>query len=269
MGYRVAVVGATGNVGREMLDDPRRAVVSRRRGGRARLAPQPGQRGQLRRQDAQGQSARALRLLRRRHLPDVGGLGRVEGMVAEDRGGRRGRDRQFLVLALRRRRSAGRAGGQRRRGRGLPQEGHHRQSELLDRAARGRAQAAARQGQDHARGGRDLSIGLGRRQGGDGRAVRADQVGLRARRDHAEEVPQAHRLQRDPAYRRVPWTTGSPGKSGRWWSRPRRSSTPRSRSSPPACACRSSSAIRRPSTSSSRIRSRRTRRATSCATRRA
>jgi aspartate-semialdehyde dehydrogenase len=41
-------------------------------------------------------------------------------------------------------------------------------------------------------------------QGGDGRAVRPDQVRLRARRDRAEEVSQAHRLQRDPAHRRVP-----------------------------------------------------------------
>ena len=42
MGYKVAVVGATGNVGREMLEHPGRAGVSRRRGGRARLAPSMG-----------------------------------------------------------------------------------------------------------------------------------------------------------------------------------------------------------------------------------
>ena len=60
------------------------------------------------------------------------------------------------------------------------QEEHHRQSELLDRAARRRAEAAARQGQDQARRGRDLSIGVGRRQGCDGRAVPPDQGGLLA-----------------------------------------------------------------------------------------
>ncbi len=52
------------------------------------------------------------------------------------------------------------------------------------------------------------------------------------------------------------WRTATPRKSGRWWSRPRRFSTPRSSSPPPACACRCSSAIPRRSTSSSRIRSR-------------
>ena len=40
MGYNVAVVGATGNVGREMLDILAERIVSRRRGGCARLAPQ-------------------------------------------------------------------------------------------------------------------------------------------------------------------------------------------------------------------------------------
>ena len=55
----------------------------------------------------------------------------------------------------------------------FPQEVHHRQSELLDRAARRRAEAAARPRDDQARGGCDLSVGLRRRQGGDGRAVHA------------------------------------------------------------------------------------------------
>jgi aspartate-semialdehyde dehydrogenase len=64
------------------------------------------------------------------------------------------------------------------------------------------------------------------------------------------------------------WRTATPRKSGRWWSRPRRFSIPRSSSPPPACACRCSSAIPRRSTSSSRIRSRSTRRARSCAARR-
>ncbi len=53
------------------------------------------------------------------------------------------------------------------------QEGHHRQSQLLDRAARRGAEAAARRSEDQARGGLDLSIGVRRRQGRDGRAVHA------------------------------------------------------------------------------------------------
>ena len=47
-------------------------------------------------------------------------------------------------LALRLRRAADRAGGERRRGRRLPQEEHHRQPELLDGAAGRGAEAAAR-----------------------------------------------------------------------------------------------------------------------------
>src|SRR6476661_921574 len=60
------------------------------------------------------------------------------------------------------------------------------------------------------------------------------------------------------------WRTATPRKSGRWWSRPRRFSIPRSSSAPPACACRCSSAIPRRSTSNSRILSRSRRRARSC-----
>ena len=77
-----------------------------------------------------------------------------------------------------------------------------------------------------------------------------------------EEVSQAHRLQRDPPYRRV---HGGRLHEGRVEDDGRDEEDPRSRrsSSPqPACACRSSSAIRKPSTSSSRSRSRPTRRAT-------
>ena len=85
----------------------------------------------------------------------------------------------------------------------------------------------------------------------------------------AEEVSQAHRLQSSSRRSTRSWRTATPGKSGRWWSRPRRSSTARSSSSLPACGCRSSSAILKQSTSSSRTRSPPTRRARSCATRRA
>ncbi len=66
-----------------------------------------------RRQDPQSEGARAFRFFRRRHLPDVGGRRRVEGMVAEDRRARRGGDRQFVGVADGSRRSADRAGSQR------------------------------------------------------------------------------------------------------------------------------------------------------------
>ena len=47
MGYKVAVAGATGNVGREMLDILAERGFPGRRGGGARLAAQPGHRGLL------------------------------------------------------------------------------------------------------------------------------------------------------------------------------------------------------------------------------
>ena len=68
---------------------------------------------------------------------------------------------------------------------------------------------------DQARGGVDLSIGLGRRQGGDGRAVLADQGGVHPGRHGGQEVLDPHRLQPHSADRRRSWRTASPGKSGR------------------------------------------------------
>jgi aspartate-semialdehyde dehydrogenase len=64
-------------------------------------------------------------------------------------------------------------------------------------------------------------------------------------------------------------TMARPRKSGRWWPKPRRSSIPRSRSRPRACACRCSSAIPKRSTWNSRTKSRPPRPRTCCAKRRA
>ncbi len=171
-------------------------------------------------------------------------------MVAEDRQGGRGGDRQFVVLALRHRRSADRAGGQRRRGRGLPQEGHHRQSELLDCATRCGAQAAARQGQDQARGGSE-------HQSVSGAGKEAmDELFSQTKAVFTMDAVESKKFPKRMAFNVIPhidvFLDRSPRKSGRWWSRPRRSSTRRSSWSPPACACRSSSVTRRRSTSSSR-----------------
>ncbi len=97
MGYKVAVVGATGNVGREMLAilaerefpaDEVVALASRKSMGAGVL---------VRRQDPEGEGARSLRFLRRGHLSDVGRRQRLEGMVAEDRRPGRGGDRQFAA----------------------------------------------------------------------------------------------------------------------------------------------------------------------------
>jgi hypothetical protein len=63
----------------------------------------------------------------------------------------------------------------------LHQEEHHRQSELFDRSACRGAEAVAREGEDQARRGCDLSIGIRRRQGRDGRTVLAEQGRVYAR----------------------------------------------------------------------------------------
>ena len=93
MGYNVAVVGATGNVGREMLDilaersfpaDEVVALASRRSQG---VEVSYGDR------TLKVKALEHYRFLRRRHLPDVGGRRGVQGMVAEDRRRRRGGDR--------------------------------------------------------------------------------------------------------------------------------------------------------------------------------
>ena len=93
MGYSVAVVGATGNVGREMLDilaerefpaDEVVALASRRSLGV---------------EVSFGDRTLKVKALEHfdfsvdRHLPDVGGLGGIQGMVAENRRRRRGGDR--------------------------------------------------------------------------------------------------------------------------------------------------------------------------------
>ena len=76
MGYRVAVAGATGNVGREMLDILAEREFPGRRG--RRRSPRRARTGDEvdfgdDRQDAQGPEHRALRFRGRRHLPDVAG----------------------------------------------------------------------------------------------------------------------------------------------------------------------------------------------------
>ena len=93
MGYNVAVVGATGNVGRQMLEilaersfpaDEVVALASRRSlGTEVSYGDRTLKVKALEHYDFSG----------RRHLPDVGGLRGVQGMVAEDRGRRRRGDR--------------------------------------------------------------------------------------------------------------------------------------------------------------------------------
>ena len=146
-GYRVAVVGATGQVGTLMLE------LLRERGFPAReIVPFASERSVGRELDGglvvQGlerglhPGLRPGALLRGRlHLGRVG---------ATVRRGRGGRDRQLLALAHARRRPAGRQRGQPRCARRPSRD--HRQPELLDDADGRGAEAAPRRGRDRAAG---------------------------------------------------------------------------------------------------------------------
>ena len=178
MGFKVAVVGATGNVGREMMNilaerefpaDEVVAIASRKSLGQ---------------EVSYGDKTLKVKALEHYDFSDTdiclmsagGSVSKewspkiaAQGAVVIDNSSawRYDSDVPLIVPEVNADAVAG-----------FSQEEHHRQPELLDRAARRRAQAAARQGEDQARRGRDLSVGVGRRQGGDGGAVLADQGGL-------------------------------------------------------------------------------------------
>ena len=98
---------------------------------------------------------------------------------------------------------------------GFSQEEHHRQPELLDRAARRGAEAAARPRDDQARRGRDLSVGLRRRQGRHGRALQPDARRLhRRRRSSRRSLPSAS-PSTSSRTSTSSWRTAPPRKSGR------------------------------------------------------
>ena len=205
MGYRVAVVGATGAVGREMLKtlaerqfpvDEVAAVASGRSTG-------------------QEVSFGEKQVLKVRNLETFDFAGWDIGLFspgasvsavhapARRRGRLRG-DRQHQPVPHGARHPAGGAGGEPAGAAQLRQAQHHRQPELLDHPDGGGAEAAARRVQDQARGGLDLPVGVRRRQGGDGRAVQPHQVVVRVRVIAAAAVHQGNRLQLHPAHRQVP-----------------------------------------------------------------
>ncbi len=203
MGFKVAVVGATGNVGREMLNilaerrfpaDEVVALASRKSMG---VEVSYGDKilkckalEQFDFSDVDICLMSAGGAVSKEWSPKIGAQGAV--VIDNSSQWRQDPDVPLIVPEVN-------AGGHRR----LPQEEHHRQPELLDRAARRGAEAPARQGQDHARRGVDLSIGVRRRQGRHGRARPPDQGDLLAAGRGDQEVSQAHRLQRHPAHRRV------------------------------------------------------------------
>ena len=232
MGYRVVVVGATGNVGREMLN-----ILAERQFPLDEIAAvaSPRSTGDL--LDF-GENGQELRVRNIEHFDFAGwdmalfaAGSAVSAQICSERRrpGRLHRDRQFVLVPDGSGRSPDRARGECRRHRRLSPQEHHRQPELLDRADGGGAEAAPRRRDDQAGGGRDLPIGLRRRQGGHGRIVRAEPQHLRRRRHR----PVASSPSRSPStsfpISTSSSTTARPRRNGRWWSRPRRSSTRRSR----------------------------------------
>ncbi len=215
MGFKVAVVGATGNVGREMLDilAERRFPVdevialasSRSIGTEVSFGDKTLKCKALENYDFSGVDICLMSAggaISKEWSPRIG----AQGCVVIDNSSAWRYDSDVPL---------DRAGGQRRRDRGFSQEEHHRQSELLDGATRRRSEASARQGEDPACRRLDLSIRLGRRQGGDGRAFRADPLDLRLRSGEFEESsPSASRSTSFPTSTSS-WRTARPRKNGR------------------------------------------------------
>ena len=156
------MVGATGNVGREMMMVLAERAFPMRRGRGGGQQSLAWHRGRVRRhrQDAQMQEHRAFRLVglgycavRCRQRPG-------KGIRPQGGGGRLCRDRQQLALPHGPGRAADRARGEPGCDPRLCQAQYHRQSQLLDRAAGRRTEAAARCRDDQARRRLDLSVGF-------------------------------------------------------------------------------------------------------------
>ena len=215
MGYKVAVVGATGNVGREMLNilDERKfpadevvALASRRSMG---VEVSYGDRTlkvkALEHYDFSDVDICLMSAggeVSKEWSPKIGAAGAV--VIDNSSAWRMDPDVPLIVPEVNADATAG-----------FTQEEHHRQPELLDRAARGRAQAAARQGDDQARRGLDLSIGVGRRQGRDGRAVLADQGGLHQPASWSTRSSPSASPSTSSRRSTSSWRTATPRKSGR------------------------------------------------------
>ncbi len=192
-GYRVAVVGATGQVGTLMLQLLReRSFPARRdRGVRLRaLGRQGAPTDGLIVQGLSDESIQGFDLA----LFSAGGSTSGE-WAPRFVGGGRDRDRQLLALAHAGRRAAGRQRGQ-PRGARLP-PGHHRQPQLLDDADGRRAEADPRRGGHRAAGDQHLPGRVGHRQARGGRAARpVPRAAARARDRAAERLRPPDRVQR-------------------------------------------------------------------------
>ena len=264
MGYKVVVVGATGNVGREMLNilaerefpvDEIAALASRR---------QPGHRGELRRPTLKTQDLDTFDFTgwdialfaigsdaTKKYAPKAAKAGCV--VIDNSSLYRYDPDVPLVVPEVN------------------PEavEGYAKKNIIANpNCSTAQMVVALKPLHDRARSSAwwsHLPVGLGLRQGGDGRALGPDQGRLQPTDESSRRSTPSRSPSTSSRISTSFWRTARPRKNGRWSPRPRRSSTPRSRSPRPACGCRSSSAMPRRSTSSSRSFSTRTRPATSCA----
>ena len=187
MGYRVAVVGATGNVGRELLNilaerqfplDEVAAVASSRSTGTVIDFGDSGEELKVRNLEHFDFSGWDIALfaagaeVSKAYAPKAAAAGCT--VIDNSSLFRMDPDVPLIVPEVNSDAIAG-----------YTQEEHHREPQLLDRAARGGAQAASRCGENQARGGRDLPVRLRHRQSGDGRTVRAIAQHLRRRFERA------------------------------------------------------------------------------------
>ena len=183
MGYRVAVVGATGNVGRELLN-----VLAERQFPLEEVAALASSRS-TGDQIELGQTDEMLTVRNLEHFDFTGwdialfaagsAVSKIYAPIAAAAGCtvidnsslfRMDPDVPLIVPEVNSEAIAG-----------YRQEEHHRQSELFDRAAGGGAEAAPRRREDQAGGGGDVPVGVGHRQSGDGRAVQPVAQHLRRR----------------------------------------------------------------------------------------
>ena len=261
MAYKVAVVGATGNVGREMLTTLAEREFPGRR-GRARWPRRRsvGARGVVRRgRRPEGPGPRHVRFQGHRHRAVLAGRQGLGGAS------RRAPPRPAPWSSTTPRISAWTRTCRWSCPRSIPQAiaGYKKRGIIANPNCSTIQMVVALKplhdlARDQARRRRDLPVGLGRRPRGDGRAVQPDPRRSTSTTRSSPSISPSRSPSTSSRISTSSWMTARPRKNGRWRSRPARSSIPTSRSPRPACACRCSSAMPRRSMSSSSGRSART-----------
>ena len=227
-GYKVAVAGATGNVGREML-----AILAERRFPVSEVVALASTRS-IGKEVSFGDRTLKCKALDHYDFSDTDiCLMSAGGAVSKEVSPRIGAKGCVVIdnsSAWRHGpgRAARRAGGQRRRGQGLRQQVHHRQPELLDHPDGRGAEAAARpRRRSSGSWSRPTSRSRARarrRWTNSSRRPGRSSSTIRSSRRSSPSTSPSTSFPRSTSS----WTTARPRKNGRWWSRRRRSSIRRS-----------------------------------------